>query len=131
MSLEDILRIAQMVVTVASAALSVWLYVRSADRATVTQLRKDQTDGDAALAGRLGGLHSELRLAATRDSDFHTRLSILETKMAHVPTHSDLMGIRNEMKDLNETIAAVNERSETTQEMVHSIHRYLLENGRK
>lgn len=130
MTFLDLLPIAHIAVTGVSLAVSIFLYVRSADRRTIDGMRQEQRDGDAALAGKLGGLASELRTSAVRDAEFHTRLSVLETKMHHVPTHADLVGIRQEMRDLNETVAAIGERSETTQEMVVTIQRFLIEGRR-
>ena len=127
--LDELLKTAQILVTIGSAALSLYLYVRSADRHTVNAMRKAQRDGDAELARRIDALGSEIRASLARDGDFHTRLSILETKMAHVPTHGDLQGIRHEMRTVNEALAAISERSETTHEMVQGIQRFLLEQG--
>lgn len=130
MNIEQLMPFVHTVATASSIAVSIYLYVRSADRRTIESMRNEQRDGDAALAGRIGGLASELRASAVRDAEFHTRLSVLETKMMHVPTHADLVGIRQEMRAMNETVAAIGERSETTQEMVHSIQRFLIEGRR-
>lgn len=130
-NIDDVLKVAQIVVTIACAALSLWLYLRSADRATVDAMRSDQRAGDAELASRIGALGSEIRSSLARDSDFHTRLSILETRMQHVPTHADLQGIRQEMRELNESVSAINERSETTQEMVQRIQGFLMDRGQR
>ena len=113
MTFEDGLRIAQLVGTVASGALTIYLYVRSADRAKVDAL---------AL---------QLQEAIARDAAFNTRVSVLEVQMKHVPTHGDLVAIREEMREMNGVVSAIAERSESTQEMVTTIQRYLLEDGRK
>lgn len=128
-ALDDIVKILQTVVTAGSAALSLYLYVRSADRQTVDAMRKAQREGDAELASRINALGAEIRASLARDGDFHTRLSVLETKILHVPTHADLQGIRQEIRDVNESLAAISERSETTHEMVQGIQRFLLEQG--
>jgi hypothetical protein len=126
-----LLQIGSIASTLLSIFVAVYLFIRSADRESVKRLDKQRADGDAELAGKIGGLSSELRVSASRDHDFHTRLSVLETRMQHVPTHGDLVNIRTEMRELNETVAAISERSENTQSMVQSIQRYLLEHGRK
>lgn len=123
------LRVIQILATVLSILVSIYLYVRSADRKTVNGLHKAQRDGDAELASRIAALGSEIRASLARDNDFHTRLSIVETKMGHVPTHADLQGIRQEIRDVNESLAAISERSETTHEMVQGIQRFLLDQG--
>ena len=128
---DTVLRVAGIAMPLLSAAISLWMYFRVADRKELQEVRIDQRNGAAELAGSLKLLAADVRMGATRDTDLDRRLVILETKMPHVPTHADLQGIRQEMRDLNEAVAAIGERSETTQEMVHSIQRYLLEGGRR
>jgi hypothetical protein len=126
-----LLQMASIAATLFSIAVAIYLYIRSADRESVNRIDKARADGDAELAGKIGGLNSEFRVSAARDHDFHTRLSVLETKMLAVPTHADLVNIRTEMRELNEIVATISERSENTQSMVQSIQRYLLEHDRK
>jgi len=123
------LRVGSLLAMVVSLALNVFFYLRTADRKALADLRQDQRTADSELGNALRGLRSEIHAAAARDSEFHTRISILETKMSHVPTHADLQGIRQEMRSLNEAVAAIGERSETTQEMVQTIQQYLLTKG--
>lgn len=127
--LDIALRVAGIVATVLSVGVSVWLYIHAANRREVQTLRTDLRNGDAELQGAIRLIRQDVVTGTARDTDLDKRLAILETKMLHVPTHADLQGIRQEMRDLNEAVAAISERSETTQEMVQRIQQYLIEGG--
>jgi hypothetical protein len=128
--IEMAVRIGSLLVMALSLGLNVFFYLRTADRKALADLRHDQRTADAELNGALRALRTEIHAERARDGEMHTRVSVLETKMAHVPTHADLQGIRQEMRSLNEAVAAIGERSETTQEMVQTIQQYLLTEGK-
>lgn len=126
-SLNNILIGLQILAILGSACVSLYLFRRAADTKALESVRSAHSKASTELKGQMATLSSDLRLAAVRDGEMHARISVLETQMRHVPTHGDLMHIRNELRDVNGTLAAVNERSESTVDMVRSIQKYLLE----
>ena len=113
MTLEEGLRIVHIAGLAASAALSLYLYLRTAEKAKVDAIERQVQDATARIA------------------DYHTRLSVLETQMEGAPKHGDLVAIRVEMQAVTAIVSAINERSESTQAMVTSIQMYLMEGSRK
>ena len=126
----NLLTIAHVATMLLCLAVSVFLYRRAADTKALEDVRKEHGRASGELERKMTALTQELRIASSRDGDMHTRISVLETQIRHVPTHQDLINIKNELKDVNSQLAAVNERSESTVEMVQSIHKYLLEHKR-
>ncbi len=127
---SNLLTLAHVATMLLCMAVSVFLYRRTADTKALEAVREAHDRASGELKTKMTALTQELRISSARDGEMHTRISILETQMRHVPTHQDLILIKNELKDLNSTVAAVNERSESTVEMVQSIHKYLLERNR-
>lgn len=128
---QMILTVVQIAVTAGCAALSLYLFLRSADAKTLGGLRTSFERAAAEIKNRVSALDSEIRLGAVRDADLHTRVSVLESQMRDVPRHSDLLQIRNELKSIATQLATVDERSESQVEMTRSIQRHLLESSRK
>ena len=124
---ENALTALQILAIFGSAAVSVYLFRRAADAKALESVRDAHTRGSTELKGQMSSLSNDLRVASVRDSEMHTRISVLETKIAHVPTHADLLMIKNELRDMNGTLSAVNERSESTVGMVRSMQKYLME----
>lgn len=127
MTMENALTALQILAIIGSSAVSLYLFRRAADTKALESVRGAHQKASTELKGQMASLSSDLRLAAVRDGEMHARISVLETQMRHVPTHGDLMHIKNELRDVNGTLSAVNERSESTVEMVRSIQKYLLE----
>lgn len=126
-NVDTLLRLATLAVMMLSLIVNGFLYVRAADKKTLDVVRKDQRRGDAELKEQITSLANDWRAKQARDGEFQTRLSVVETQLKHMPTHGDLLAIRNEMRTLNEHVAAIGERSETTQSVLQSIQRFLLE----
>lgn len=126
-TIENVLTALQILAIIGSACVSLYLFRRAADTKALESVRDAHTRASQELKGQMTSLSNDLRLAAVRDGEMNTRISVLETQMRHVPTHSDLILIKNELRDFNGTLSAVNERSESTVEMVRSIQKYLLE----
>jgi hypothetical protein len=127
LTFENALTALQILAICGSAAVSVYLFRRAADAKALDAVRDSHTRASTELKGQMSTLSNDLRVASVRDSEMHTRISVLETKMNHVPTHGDLTLIKNELRDVNGTLSAVNERSESTVDMVRSIQKYLME----
>lgn len=55
------------------------------------------------------------------------RVTTIESKLTHLPTHGDLQGIRNDIADVASEVAAMRAQSEGTARNVQMIHKHLLE----
>lgn len=110
--INQIMPLAQIAAIVGSTAVSVYLFIRTADAKALanalTQIEElDRSSVDQAL-----------------------RLAVLENTVRHMPTHNDLQAIQREMRELNSKVSALGERSETTLSAVRSIQEHLMEAGR-
>ena len=112
MDLTQIMPIAQIAAIVGSTAVSVYLFIRTADA--------------KALASAL----EQIAALARSSTDQALRLAVLENTVRHMPTHNDLQAIQRELRELNSEVSALGERSETTLSAVRSIQEHLMEAGR-
>jgi acyl CoA:acetate/3-ketoacid CoA transferase alpha subunit len=129
-TVDQVLQLLQIVAIAASAVLNVYLYNRTRNSTQMREHRKqmkkledERRAGDAALHKRVDTISGDhLGLASVLDR----RVSVLETTVKHMPTHTDLTGIRAELANLNGNVAALGERSQSNNEMLHSIQRHLM-----
>lgn len=112
LNIDLALKIAQIAMLAASGGLSLYLFVRAADRRA------------------LEAISDQLPTMRAGAADMHTRLAVLETTVRHMPTHADLAGIQRELRELNSEVSALGERSETTLIAVRSIQGHLMETPR-
>lgn len=120
----DWLKLVHLAASVIGIAVTVALYLRTRSTKVIDDLKRALSDGDSDLRTALEGHASEV---ATTLRDHGHRLSVLETTVRHMPRHNDLIDIRRELSVLNGTVAAIEERSESTLEMVRSIQQHLME----
>jgi hypothetical protein len=125
---NDWIRLGQTLVMIASMALSVYLFLKARSTKATDELKTGLIGFSAKLDGNDARMRQELQILVARDSDMDKRLSVLETRVSHMPTHGDLQGIKNELSGLKSAVAAVDERSENILDMVQTIQKHLLEN---
>jgi len=130
MTLDQALRIAQVIAIFASGLLNVYLFFKTRNttqmrehRGQISRLEKDRRDGDAKLHQRIETISGEHKALG---SDLVRRVSIVENTISHMPTHRDLTGIRDELSDLNGNVEALGERSKSNNEMLQSIQKHLM-----
>lgn len=130
LSVHDWIKVAGILVLIANMGLSAYLFMK----ARSTKAIDDLTRSHSLLVGKLEGTEArtrqEIQLLVQRDGDMDKRLSVLETRVAHMPTHNDLAAIQMQLRDMSSDVATVIERSETTLEMVRSIQQHLVESPR-
>jgi hypothetical protein len=137
MELSQLLRLGQIIATLGSVALNVYLFLkarnnseRKAALALVEKLKEERRLGDAALHKRVDAVHGDISArdgdSMKRDHYLHRRVSIIETQIAHLPTQADLTSIRQQLSSLNANVAALGERSQSNNEMLHSIQNHLM-----
>lgn len=109
MTLDEALRIGQMLVMFSMGALNLILFIkaRSLKKLDAVEEKIDQQGRDAI--------------------EMDKRMSVLETTVKHMPTHNDLLGIRGELNQLNRTVSTVAERSTNTDRIVQLIQEHLME----
>lgn len=117
LDLDQWLRFVQIVVLLGSVAINVVLFVKT---------RSDQRFKE--IDERLTGIASQKRQMQDQINRVETRSAVHEARLGSMPTHADLQEIRRELTSVKTTVSSIDERSETTQEMVRSIQTYLLEN---
>jgi len=121
---SDTLKLSHIAILLAILVFNVFLYQRTRSTKMAEDLKKALVEGDADLRDLVDGYATRVGESLR---DHGHRIAILETTIRHMPTHGDLLGIRGELNSLNGTVSALNERSETTHEMVRSIQQHLLE----
>lgn len=120
----DWLKLLHIAASIVGIAVTVLLYLRTRSTKVIDDLRRALEGSDSDLRTALDGHASEV---ATTLRDHGHRLSVLETTVRHMPRHNDLTEIRRELSVLNGSISAIEERSQSTQEMVRSIQQHLME----
>ena len=119
-TVDNVLRSVQIAVLVGSVAVNIWLWARGRNDKVLEALKAKDAE-----QSRL--INDLTQSTSAHVGSLHTRVSVLETTVRHMPTHGDLQAIQRELRDINGTVSAVSERSEATLEMVRTIQAHLLE----
>ena len=119
-SLDNVLRSVQIAVLLGSVGVNVWLWARGRNDKVLEALKAKDAEQSRLITDLTQATSSHI-------GSLHTRVSVLETTVRHMPTHGDLQAIQRELRDINGTVSAVSERSEATLEMVRTIQAHLLE----
>lgn len=127
LTLTEWLAMAQVGALGISVMLNLWLYFAVRSDSRWKAMFEAISQGDGQLAAELARID---RHHGATQSVIDRRLSVLETRVEAMPTHDDLTEILGQLSRIDRTLAGVGERSETTQESVRRIERYLLEKSR-
>lgn len=114
------LEVLEKVVLLGSVAVSIYLYRKSRSRALEAAMQR----GDTRLSREIAAMRDG---QARQMAGLNTRVSVLEQRIADMPTHKDLRELRDLVAESNERVAALDERSIRTDAMVQRIHQHLLE----
>jgi hypothetical protein len=109
------LQLAQIAAVLASAGVSLWVYVRSRSDKRDEALRESV----AACSADVEGLTAEV-------SALSLRLALAEKAVQDVPSHHDLEGIRLQVAGINGQVTALNERTMSTHNAVVRIEQFLM-----
>lgn len=130
LNIHDWLKLIGILVGCANIAVIIYIAMRTASAKALDDLNKKVAVGDKKANQRIDGFFNVLPTLHQRDSDMHTRISVLETRVANMPTHADLKAIERQLSNLTGQVSTVSDRSETTLGMVRSIQEHLIEGGR-
>lgn len=141
MSFQDTLILVQVIVLLGSTGLNIYLFLRSRTAA----LWRAIADGDTAVkkaaqelvegvAGSVDEAEQQIGISRGVERDLDKRLAVLESHIGGIPTHNDLLGIREGLAGLEsrlgEKIGALDERSGATHTAVGRLTQFLLERGK-
>lgn len=126
------------IVSLVCMIVSVMLARRARASNVIGDLRKALEAGDGDLRKALEAGDGDLRESLDSHKstvngslvDHERRLSIVESTLRHMPSHSDLLEIRGALGNLNAAVAAIGERSKTTHEMLQTIQEHLMESSK-
>jgi prefoldin subunit 5 len=114
--ISQLLQVGQIVAVLASAAVSLWVYLRS---------RRDSLN--AALRTSVEECAGDIETLTASVNALAQRVTLAEKTIADVPSHRDLEGIRLQVASINGQISALNERTTSTHQAVTRIENFLLE----
>lgn len=141
-TLQESLIAAQVLVLIASTALNVYLYFRARAGAVWRAIADgdERTLADAkrsvdSVAHSVDEVMQQVGISRGVERDLDKRLAVLESRLGGIPSHQDLVGIRQALarleSRLGERISAVDERSTATLAAVNRMNQFLLERGRE
>jgi hypothetical protein len=140
-SLQETLILTQVVVLVASTLLNLYLFLRTRSASIWRAIAAGDADAKTAAKGLVDDLAEsvdetvqQIGISRGVERDLDKRLAIVESTMGGIPSHNDLVGIRNALSRLEtrlgERISAVDERSSATLNAVNRINQFLMERGK-
>lgn len=109
------LQVAQIAAVVGSAAVSLWVYIRS---------RSDTRD--AALRSSLEECAADIEVLTADVNALSVRVALAEKAVQDMPSHHDLEGIRLQVAGVNGQVTALNERTMSTHNAVVRIEQFLI-----
>jgi hypothetical protein len=110
-----VLQVGQILAVVASAVVTLWVYLRS---------RSDTRD--AALRASVEECAADIEVLTAGVNALSVRLALAEKAVQEVPSHHDLEGIRLQVAGVNGQINTLNERTSSTHQAVVRIEQFLI-----
>ena len=131
LSIDNVLRVVQILVLLGSVTVSIVLYRKSQDDEKFKRIDVKFRESEARSAEIERAIAAETRFRTEELNTAKQRLGRIEEWRQHVPTHKDIQQINDELSEIGKQVAAVNERSDTTLEGVRRIESFLMDRGNR